>query len=69
MRCGAGTIAKIVPARNGWKEGAEVVIGDLLKFNDVRAGSESSGATRYPIRTGILTGDSLFRSGRQGSRR
>ena len=48
------------------KMGAEVVIGDFLKFNDVRAAMRGVRGAYfcYPIRPGISAGDSLSRSGR-----
>jgi len=44
--------------------GAEVVIGDFLKFNDVRAAMRGVRGAYfcYPIRPGIPAGDSLLRS-------
>jgi NAD(P)H dehydrogenase (quinone) len=44
------------------KTGAEVVIGDLLKFNDVRAGMRGVRGAYfcYPIRPGILQATAYF---------
>src|SRR5262249_3331920 len=62
MRCGRWPIAKMTASKRLEKMGAEVVIGDCLKFNDVRAAMRGVRGAYfcYPVLPGILQATAYF---------